>query len=136
MSKDITDVQSVDDLKTVDDYLTEKAPQIQFGEDFEDWDSDKKIRYLKRLASTMNHAADMMQNERNELLAKVKVLKAQLASSEQNLTITKDIMRNALTSNNTSKDEFATRIHELEYITKTQDKVIEELNMRLKSKSK
>lgn len=108
-----------------------KLKMIKFGDEFEQWDVAKKIDYLKKLASSMNQAADMMQTERNIIAEEYKVAKAQLENSESNLHIQKAIVMKAITDNNAAKEEYIRRIQELEYRVKTQDGVIESLNEKL-----
>ena len=44
-----------------------KPPTISWGDKYKMWDDTKKIKYLEKLASSMNHAAFLIQNERDEL---------------------------------------------------------------------
>lgn len=44
-----------------------KPPKINWGERYKTWPNDKKIKYLEELAASMNHAAFLIQNERDEL---------------------------------------------------------------------
>ena len=91
-----------------------RAPQIDWGPDFEEWDDSHKIRYLKKLCSALNHAADTIHKERNETLKKCNEL-ANLANNADKATeIQKTITRNALDSFNTEKQELIRRIKELE----------------------
>lgn len=50
-------------LKLDQKWLKQNPPRISWGDKFSDWEVDKQIRYLKRLASTMNHAAFLLQND-------------------------------------------------------------------------
>ena len=45
----------------------DKAPIIAWGDRYNMWDDTRKIKYLEKLASSMNHAAFLIQNERDEL---------------------------------------------------------------------
>ncbi len=49
------------------DLLLDKAPKIAWGDRYKMWPDVKKIKYLEELASSMNHAAFLVQNERDEL---------------------------------------------------------------------
>lgn len=47
--------------------VIEKAPKIQWGERYKRWSDKKKIKYLEDMACSMNHAAYLIQLERDEL---------------------------------------------------------------------
>lgn len=101
-----------------------KIPQIDWGQDFENFDKDHKIRYLKRLCSALNHAADTIQNERNDALKKIGELLRQLENAEKSVEIQKDIMHRAITANNEEKQQMIQRLQELEAEVKAQDDII------------
>lgn len=42
-------------------------PKIKWGEAYKDYPDVKKVEYLEKLAATMNHAAHLIQVERNQL---------------------------------------------------------------------
>lgn len=90
------------------------APQIVWGEDFENFDSTNKIIYLKKLCSALNHAADLIQKERNELSEKCKAMAKDLESSGKMVDIRKDTLVKAITDHNAEKQELIKRIQELE----------------------
>lgn len=50
--------------------VSKRPPRIKWGRLYKNFGDDKKISYLEKLASTMNHAAYLMQEERNGLLKK------------------------------------------------------------------
>ena len=105
-----------------------RARMINFGEEFQKWGDKRQMEYLKKLASSMNHAADIMQQERNRLLEEQQVLKEQLTNTESNLAIQKDIVLRTITSNNTAKDEYIHLIQKLEGQVRSKDKAIGILN--------
>lgn len=43
-------------------------PKIAWGEAYREWSWEEKVVYLEKLSSTMNHAAHLIQVERNQLL--------------------------------------------------------------------
>jgi hypothetical protein len=108
-----------------------RARMINFGEEFHKWDDKHKIEFLKKLASSMNHAADIMQQERNKLLEKVDVVQRQLENAEKNLLIQKNIVLKAITDNNKAKDEYIQLIQKLEGTVRDQEKKINQLNALL-----
>ena len=61
----------------LDDRLIHKhAPKIVWGLGYQDKPDEAKVRYLEKLAATMNHAARLISDERDELV-KLMVLKEQ-----------------------------------------------------------
>lgn len=120
-----------DDDSTIKEIKNRRIQMIKFGEEFETWDTAHQIQYLKKLASSMNQAADMMQNERNAIAVERNTAIQQLKNAEENLAIQKSIVFKVITDANTAKDEYITRIQALEYRVKTQETVIETLNKEL-----
>ena len=45
----------------------DKPPKIAWGDRYKMWPDAKKIKYLEEFASSMNHAAYLIQSERDEL---------------------------------------------------------------------
>ena len=50
------------------DIVEKKAPKIAWGDRYKMWTDVRKLKYCEDLACTMNHAAFLIQNERNDLL--------------------------------------------------------------------
>ena len=105
-----------------------EAPQIDFGQDFEDFDPVRKIIYLKKLSSAMNHATDLIQKERNILLDQAVELKAVAKNADDAVAIQKAIVLKAITDHNIEKQQLIKRLQELESRIKAQDMVIEKFN--------
>jgi len=103
------------------------APQINWGDDFNDFDDMKKIIYLKKLCSALNHATDLIQKERNQLLVDIKVSNDVAENAGQAVAIQKAIVLKAITDHNVEKQEFANQLQTLERTIKEKDKIIEDL---------
>ena len=103
------------------------APQIDWGEDFNNFDDIKKIIYLKKLCSALNHATDLIQKERNQLLVDIKVTKSVAENAGEAVAIQKAIVLKAITDHNREKQEFANQLQTLERTIKEKDKIIEDL---------
>jgi hypothetical protein len=102
-----------------------QAPQIDWGEDFLNWDFDKQNRYLKRLCSALNHATDNIQKERNDALDKLHEMQANLENADNNVSVQKDIVIRAITSHNAEKQELIKRLQELEKEVKFKQELID-----------
>lgn len=109
-----------------------QAPQIDWGEDFNSWDIEQQNRYLKRLCSALNHAADMIQNERNEALNKLHEMKQILENADQATAVQKGIAHRAITAHNLEKQELIVRIRELETEVKDLTIQFKSVSSRLK----
>lgn len=138
MEKPMDDIEEINNLELGElpelkklDVTIPKLKMIKFGEEFEQWDKPKQIRYLKRLASSMNQAADILQTERNALLVQIDGLKSQLEYAQINVTQNKTIMLNALNQYNAERQELITQIQELQTRIKAQDVAIDILNKKL-----
>ncbi len=106
------------------------GPLITLGEKFKEMDYPVQVKHLHELASSLNHALDLMQKERNELADQVVTLNKQIEGLDKALEINKEIMRTTITEDNDIKNKYIEEIQALRYRIKTQDEVIEELNRR------
>jgi len=53
--------------KLDDQYLEHHPPKIRWSVGWRDRSLESKVQYLEKLAATMNHAAKLLQSERDEL---------------------------------------------------------------------
>jgi hypothetical protein len=106
-----------------------KIPRIKFGEEFEARKDADKISYLKDLASSMNHAADLMQKERNVLAVDLKKKTALLENAEKALLIQKAIVSNHLVSGNLQIQELSNQIQDLQMQLKVANQTIEKMKV-------
>ena len=101
--------------------LESNPPRISWGEKFKLWDHDRQILYLKRLASTMNHAASTLQTDFNKasklLVAKERAL-TKLATEFADNTKLLQEMATKLNAESQGANQYAqeqaSRIKELE----------------------
>ena len=89
------------------------APQINFGKDFEDLQDKQKVVYLKKFSSSMNHAADLIQTERNEAVQKLILQDQQLRNADLNLAQIKASLVKNITDSNAEKQNLLAEIAEL-----------------------
>lgn len=71
---DLTSFEGQGDVKKVERVPTKKVHMIAWGEEYKSWPVERRLEFAEKLASSMNHAADLLQQERNELL---KIARAQ-----------------------------------------------------------
>jgi hypothetical protein len=112
----------VEDLNLPDD--PGRAPQIVWGEDFENFDKDNKIRYLKKLCSALNHAADLIQKERNNLAEECVKMAKQLENADKIVGIRKDTLVKALTDHNEEKQKLIKELQRVQRELKIRDELL------------
>ena len=59
-----------------------KAPKILWGRPYQMWGADRKVSYLEGLAYALNHACDVIQKERDELLKLCGLKERQLMANQ------------------------------------------------------
>ena len=91
-----------------------KIKKIAWQDSFYEWSLEQQRDYAMETASAMNQAADIMQNERNELLDLADNLKKQVETLEKALDINKTIMRNNIINSNEVKEKDALVVKKLE----------------------
>lgn len=83
--------------------ITGKPPKIQWGMLYKAFNPTEKIEYLEKLAASMNHAAHLIQEERNGLLKicdmKDKQVESMKAAMQQNM----DMLQSEVTKMNEDK---------------------------------
>ena len=105
-----------------------KGHRLQCGEKFYEWDTKEQVEYLIKLASSMNHAADVIQRERDALAQKHEQLFRTLENCEKSLDTQKQININMITSANAKEQRYIKDIQLLQSRVRAQDAVIEKLN--------
>ena len=91
-----------------------RVQQIQFSEAFESRPLVEQVAYLKRLASSSNESARVMQDERNKLAIELDVARKQLVNADSKVATNRTVMVEQLTESNRCAQEMAQRIQELE----------------------
>lgn len=116
----------VSKLETLREELPDVS-EIRWGRKFEDWSDYKKIDYLKELASSLNHAAELLQNERNELLQLLRRKEDMIISLNERLEDQGVMLHRELQKAGAEKQELMQRVVELDRRVKKQQAKIEAL---------
>ena len=103
------------------------APKIRWGKDYLSGDIPKQHAFLEKFAYSMNHAADMLQTERNELLALKDKHEAQIRDLQSALCNQGTVMNHQLTRSNTQNQELGASIVKLTQGLKVANRRIKEL---------
>ncbi len=102
--------------------IVEKPPKIKWGPRYKESDIDIKLIYLENIASVMNHAAYLIQNERNQLLELCTKKEQQLVAMTKNIDANNQMIQSEVTRMNEDRQKFnaaiaglKTKIRELEH---------------------
>ncbi len=108
--------------------MEQKPPKIKLLDGFHKRTSEDQYSYLLRLASTMNHAAKLMQDERDKMVKLVETKEQQLEKQKLAMQANNDMVQRIVTQVNDEKQkmfdtiaERNTKIRELEAKLKEQE---------------
>jgi hypothetical protein len=107
--------------------MEDKAPKIQWGGRYKEWPIERRLKYAEGLAASMNHAADVLQKERNRLVEIAEHQERQLKGKTRNLAAQGDMLQNEMNHHNSKQQELYELIVELQKTIKQQKKRIKEL---------
>ncbi len=96
-----------------DELLVNKAPMIAWGDGYNIMTDAEKIKYLQKLASTMNHAAFLIQNERNDLIKLYDQKELKVESMASALDTNNEMIQQQITKMNADKQKFLKSIAKL-----------------------
>jgi hypothetical protein len=106
-------------FRRIDDkYISKKPPRIQWGVIYKGMNDKEKISHLEKLAATMNHAAALVQEERNELGRLAELKEAQIAKMEKAVRQNNAMLQQEVTRMNQQKQDY--------------NEIIKELNQKIK----
>jgi len=98
----------------LDDNLIEQhPPMIQWGQLVRDMGPEARERYLQRLASTMNHAARLVQDERNALQVLCGKKEEQLIALAKAVEANNSMLHSEVTRMNEDRQQMLTTIARL-----------------------
>ena len=98
----------------LDDNLIEQhPPMIDWGQLVRQMGSKEQIRYYQRIASAMNHAAYLIQNERNELQTLCMKKENQLKSMDAAVRANNLMLQSEVSRMNTDRQEMLKTIARL-----------------------
>lgn len=130
--KELT-VDVVEGFERLDNHLLDRRPpKIQWLDGFDNKEDHIKIKYLKSLASTMNNAAKLAQDERDLLVPLLVKKDEQLGVISRQMAQNNDTIQNQVTRMNEQRQGFNREVSRL-------NKIIRELkndNRNLKKEAK
>jgi len=93
--------------------VVELPPKVKWGEEFLAWDDGHKIQYLTKFAEAMNHAADVMQTERDKLGKLAEKKEEQLMQMQAMMDANNRMLQSEVTKMNEYKQECNANIAKL-----------------------
>jgi ABC-type transporter Mla subunit MlaD len=101
-------------FRKLDDNLVERrAPTINWGKIYQEFTDSEKVDYLEKLAATMNHAAHLIQEERNQLNALMEKKEQQLEAMKKAIAQNNELLQKQITEMNEDRQSFNKRVAEL-----------------------
>ncbi len=88
-------------------------PKIAWGEEYREWPDARKIAYLEKLSATMNHAAYLIQEERNQLLELCTKKEEQIKSMKKALDQNNEMIQQQVTKFNEQVNAAAAEVTSL-----------------------
>lgn len=85
-------------------------PKIKWGQAYLDMSDERKINYLEKLASSMNHAASLLQDERNKLGELCEKKEQQIQKLTVALAQNNFMIQEQITKHNADKQEYLSTI--------------------------
>ncbi len=93
--------------------IENRPPKINWGEKYRAMEPEQKIRYLEKLAATMNHAAHLIQNERNQLGELCDKKEQQLIALSKSVDANNAMLQQEVTRMNAQRQGFHAEVSKL-----------------------
>ena len=96
-----------------DDLLPGRPPKIKWGKGYQEMSKDDKIDYLQKLATSMNHAASLIQTERDTIGKLCEAKEAQIVQMKKALDDNNAMIQSEVTRMNTQRQDAASTVMRL-----------------------
>jgi len=116
--------------------MQQRAPKINWGSTYNAWEVKKRLRYAEELANSMNHAADILQQERNKLLKICQAQENQLKQYGEKYEAQGGLMSRELADADKEKQELYQQIVDLGKQIKQRDRTIAKLEKKIEEMKK
>lgn len=94
-------------------YIEKRPPRIQWGKKYLSWSDDKKIEYLEKFARSMNHAAYLVQSERDQLNKLCGLKEEQIGSLNKSMADNMNMLQHEVTRMNEQRQSYNTEVARL-----------------------
>lgn len=92
--------------KLDDNLISRRPPKIAWGKIYQASSQDEKIEYLEKLANTMNHAASLIQDERNQLNKLCELKEQQIEKLKEAMDANSDMLQKEVAKINEERQKF------------------------------
>ena len=92
--------------KLDDKLLVVKPPKILWGGIYQASSNEEKIEYLEKLAATMNHAASLIQDERNQLNKLCELKEQQIEKLKEAMDANNNMLQSEVAKINEERQKF------------------------------
>ena len=92
--------------KLDDKLIVARPPKISWGMIYQGSSNEEKIEYLEKLASTMNHAASLIQDERNQLNKLCELKEQQIEKLKEAMDANNLMLQSEVTKINEERQKF------------------------------
>lgn len=86
--------------------VKDHPPKIQWGLIYREWADEDKVAYLEKLAAAMNHAAYLIQNERNQLGELCELKESQITALKAALDQNNAMIQGEITKMNAERQQY------------------------------
>jgi uncharacterized coiled-coil DUF342 family protein len=102
-------------FEALDDHLIERShpPKIKWGLLYQGKSADHKIAYLEKICAAMNHAAALVQGERDELATLCALKEQQLTSLAASVRANNDMLQQEVTTMNAQRQGYHEEVSRL-----------------------
>jgi hypothetical protein len=107
--------------------MRSKAPPIKWGADYQKLSLRRRLRYAENIASAMNHAADVIQTERQGLIEVARQQEKQIKQLAAELKNQGEIINSELTRANEEKQELLKKIVEQKHELLRLERLVKQL---------
>lgn len=104
-----------------------RPPKIRWGEEYLSWPIERRLNYAERLASAMNHAADVLQTQANQDKEIIAHQEKQLVHMTKQYAGQGDLMHRELAGQDAEKQALYTEIVKLKSEIKGLKKQLKDL---------
>ena len=107
--------------------MLDSPPKVRFGSEYLGWTLTKRLQYAEQLAHSMNHAADILQQERNALSVVAIHQEDQIKHLVGQFSQQSDLMAKLTGESNEAKQGFMREIVELRAQVRARDELIKDM---------
>lgn len=124
---DLITTEAPEGFKKLERVNGRSAPDIAWGFEYQSWPVEKRLAYAENLASSMNHAADLLQQERNAALGTIEHKEKQIKALYERLARETEVFNRQFQDMNESRQSLLRKIVTLEGRVGEQTKEIRSL---------